>query len=465
MVCKPVLHRHEVGGGLSRVTRQVVQKPFPTGARPVGVLDHPPVNRNQQIRSDDTRGREAVRALARQIAKLAQTDENRRRQQLWCDANSLRKPERPPVRCEAPIGELMPRASLVSEDRYLVGVEARLRGLLTQWELGDDTPIEPFLTVPYVMRLEGEHVWGLPVRHIQPTVEGNGTSAGAAWQYEPPIKEEADLDRLTPPRYHYDREATERNVDRLHDLLGDILPVQLTSGDGYQLHGLFGAWLHGWATGLRGVTQLLMDLMERPEWVHRLMQFLRDGYLSALDQFEEQGVLALNNVGWLACDDLPQPDFDPERVRLKDLWGRSESQEFHGVSPAQYEEFLLQYQKPILERFGIVFYGCCEDLTPKIDRVLSIPNLRRFVCSAWTDLESVVDAVGDRYAIEWRQKASDVVYAGDLSQVRTHLDNGLRCARGSRIMVVLREVQTLAGRPDRAAEWVRLAKDLAAKHA
>ncbi len=413
---------------------------------------------------EDKKGYEAVRALARQVAELARTEENKRRQKLWCDVNSLRKPARAPVRCEAPLGELLPRSALTSVDPYLARVEYGLRGQLVHWELGDDTPLEPFVTIPHVMHIEGEHVWGLPVREIPPDVEPGAVPTGA-FRYEPAILEESDLDRLTPPRYHYDRDTTQRNVEQMQDLLGDFLPVQLSSGNGYQLHGLYGAWLHGWATGLRGVEQLLVDIMERPAWVHRLMRFLMEGYMSAMDQFEEMNVLTLNNVGWLACDDLPAPGFDPQHVRLKDLWGRSESQEFHGVSPTHYEEFLLQYQKPILERFGIVFYGCCENLTRKINLVLSIPNLRRFVCSAWTDLGSVVEAVGDQYAIEWRQMASEVIYADDLSRVRAHLDQGLRCAQGSRIMVVLREVATLARRWERPAEWVRLAKELSEKYA
>jgi hypothetical protein len=413
---------------------------------------------------EDKSGYEAIRALARRVAELVQTEENRRRCQLWCDVNSLRKPERAPVRCELPLGELIPQSTLVSVDPYLAKVEHRLRGLLKQWETGDDTPLEPFMTVPHVMCPAGEHVWGLPVRQIPPEL-APGAPPTVAYRYEPAILEESDLDLLTPPRYTYDRAATQREADRLHYLLGDILPVQLSSGDGYQLHGLYGAWLHGYATAFRGVEQFLLDLMDRPAWVHRLMRFLMEGYLSAMDQFEEMNVLSLNNVGWLACDDLPAPGFDPQHVRLKDLWGRSESQEFTGVSPAAYEEFLLQYQKPILARFGIVFYGCCEDLTKKIGLVLTIPNLRRFVCSAWTDLDRVVEAVGDRYTIEWRQMASEVIYAPDLSRVRTHLEDGLRCAQGSRILIALREMETVAGKLDRPTEWARLARNVAEKYA
>ena len=190
------------------------------------------------------------------------------------------------------------------------------------------------------------------------------------------------------------------------------------------------------------------------------MKTLMDGFLGVLDQFERMDVLTLNNVGFMACDDLPQPDFDGEHVRLRDLWGRGESQEFQAVSPAQHEEFLLQYQKPILERSGLTFYGCCEDLTNKIDLILSIPNLRRFVCSAWTDIGKLAEAVGDRYAIEWRQKATDVVYSPDLSSVEEHLEQGLRLAQGCPIMIVLQELETVNGNPQRLADWCALAKDV-----
>jgi hypothetical protein len=244
----------------------------------------------------------------------------------------------------------------------------------------------------------------------------------------------------------------------MHDLLGDILPVRQTGA----VPGA-GAWLHGWATQLRGVEQLLLDLMDRPAWVHRLMRTLMEGQLGVMEQFEQAGVLTLNNVNKMACDDLPQPDFDGRHVRLCDLWGRGESQEFQAVSPAQHEEFLLRYQKPILERYGLSYYGCCEDLTQKIDLILSIPNLRKFVSSPWTDVDKVAAALDGRYCIEWRQKATDVVYAPDLAEARRHLEAGLEAARGTPLHIVLQELETTNGNPRRLADWAALAKEVGAK--
>jgi hypothetical protein len=402
--------------------------------------------------------RNIVRELAKRLAELAHSDENKYRQKLWLDVNSLRKPERPPVICHPGSGawaETHLSESIICKDPFLSGIEHQFRQTLYKWELGDDTIISPYMWVSAVMRLEGQHFWGLPIGYVSVRYEDVSVTA---WRYDPPIKEESDIDRIIPPRYHYDDIATQESLNRMNDLLGDILPVKLTCS----LPGP-GAWLHGWATELRGVQQLLLDLMDRPKWVHQLMRKLMEGFLSVMDQYEEMGMLTLNNTGTMACDDLPQADFDGKNVHLRDIWGRGESQEFQGVSPAQHEEFLLQYQKPILERFGLTYYGCCEDLTNKIPLILSIPNLRKFVSSPWTDIGKLAEAVGDRYVIEWRQKATDVVYASDLTDVRKHLEQGLNLAKGCQIQIVLQELETTNHNPHRLADWSALAKEVGAQ--
>ncbi len=401
----------------------------------------------------ERRERGIVRGLAERVAELASGEEQARRRKRWRDVNSLRLPDRPPVVCHPGCWEeLLPRASMECTDPFLAGVEYQLRQMLVKESIGDDTVIEPWWAVGAAVRQEGEHFWGLPVGYTRTGVRGG------AWSYVYPVKEETDLDRIVAPRFAHDPEATERNAARMHDLLGDLLPVRVVCA----VPGP-GAWLHGWATQLCGVEPLLLDMMDRPEWVHRLMATLRDGFLGVMDQFEAMGILTLNNTGLMGCDDLPQPDFDGTRVRLRDLWGRGESQEFQGVSPAQHEEFLLRYQLPILERFGLTYYGCCEDLTHKIDLILTIPNLRKFVCSPWTDLEKLAEAVRGRCCIEWRQKATDVVFAPDMAPIRAHLEQGLKVAQGVPIQIVLQELETVDGRPERLREWAAAAKEIGAR--
>jgi hypothetical protein len=52
-----------------------------------------------------------------------------------------------------------------------------------------------------------------------------------------------------------------------------------------------------------------------------------------------------------------------------------------------------------------------------------------------------------------------------LDEHRRHLEAGLRCLRGCHYQIVLRELETLKGRPDRLRDWARLAIDLAGKYA
>ena len=139
-------------------------------------------------------------------------------------------------------------------------------------------------------------------------------------------------------------------------------------------------------------------------------------------------------------------------------------EEFQGVGPAMWREFLLEYQRPIIEQYGLSGYGCCENLTTKIDGVLSLKNLRIFVCSAWTSLKAVQEAVGQEYVIMWRQKASDVVLPADTSAMQRHLEEGARKLRGCCYQIVLRSVTTLGGHPRRLHDWVRIATEAAERN-
>jgi hypothetical protein len=96
---------------------------------------------------------------------------------------------------------------------------------------------------------------------------------------------------------------------------------------------------------------------------------------------------------------------------------------------------------------------------------MRILNLRVFVASAWTDLDAVIEATRGKCAIMWRQRASDVVFADDLSSMEAHLNDGMRRLKGIPYQVVLRELETLAGHPNRLREWASLAKRVAENHA
>ena len=398
--------------------------------------------------------RDLVCELARRVAEIAREPRMEAIRKRWRDVNALRKPDRAPVWCK-PVGcweEIIPERSLLCGEPWLREMENHFRQIIHKREIDDDSPVEEYFAVEAVFRQEGEHTWGVPVAHHESDAEGG------AWGYDPPLKREEDFDRLRAPRFTYDDRATGRRMEQVEEVLDGIMPVKLVATVSLD------ATLGTPAADLRGLEQMMLDMAAEPRLLHRLMSFLRDGTLSAMDEIEVTGLLSANNIGAMMCSDLigrPQAD---GRLTCRNLWCMTDSQEFDQVSPAMWEEFCLAYQKPILERFGLVSYGCCENLTRKIDGVLTIPNLRIFVCSAWTDLGVVLENVGGQYCIMWRQKASDVVLPDDTTKMKRHLVDGARRLQGRPYQIVLRELQTLAGHPQRLHEWSRLAKEAAERY-
>jgi hypothetical protein len=403
---------------------------------------------------EQQKDRETVLSLARQVVELAKSDEYEARRKRWRDINGLRKPDRFPVYCR-PVGawaELLPGNMLTCKDPFCRNIEYNFRMNLIKHEIGDDDPIEPYWTVGVAFDQHTPHTWGVQVKHIAPN------TPGGAYRNDPPLKTEADFDNLKLPEYTYNEEKTKKSLAQMQEFFGDAMEVRLSGGVPLS------AGLGGMAAELRGLDQLMYDMADRPDLVHRLMKHLQEGVFRAMKVCEDAGILTLNNTGPMYCSDPPRNDAKPGNIKLKDVWGHTESQEFQEVSPAMWDEFLLSYQIPLLSKYWLVSYGCCEDLTRKIDGILRIPNLRIFVTSAWTDLAKVAEAVGDRYTIMWRQKATDVVF-GDLDSIRKHLEEGMKIVKGCYVQIVLRELQTLNGKLNRLKDWASIAKEITAKYA
>jgi len=184
--------------------------------------------------------------------------------------------------------------------------------------------------------------------------------------------------------------------------------------------------------------------------------------MAKLDAIEEAGNILPNTDGAMFLSD-PLRKNDSGIYGLEDCWIHGNSQEFDLISPDMFNEFLLEYQKKIFARFGATCYGCCENLTHKLDYVLTIPNLRLLTCSGWTDLLTLVNKSGNHHCIMWRHKASDVVCPDNLSDLKKNIFSQADILRGCSYQVVLRELQTLFGHPDRLSEWTRISIEAVSK--
>ena len=398
-----------------------------------------------------------VRDLAKKVKEISQQQENIEKIKLWKDHNSLKR-TRPLVLAlpENAWGEIIPYSVLKSTDPFIKEYEWYLRSLIYHWEeLKDDYVITSRLKVPVVFTITG---WGIS-ENIENPQDENG-----AVHVKRQILEEKDIEKLKFPEIIYDEKQSLKNLDFVKEVFGDILNVELyfTMVPNY-LH----AGMMGLLARIRGLDQILFDMIDRPKWVHQVMQFLTDGTLALIKDAESQGLLGLNNsddffvaggIGY--TDELPQKDFQG-KVKLRDLWAFAEGQELTGVSPAMMDEFLIPYQIKVLENYGLNYYGCCEDLSNKLQIVKKIPNLRRVTVGPWTDMNKAVDELEDKYVYVWKPKASDL--AGDSfdeEMIREKIKRGFGIAKDCIVEIIMRTVITLRDDPGRIKKWSMIAKEL-----
>ncbi|HEY3288921.1 MAG TPA: hypothetical protein VGK87_02220, partial [Anaerolineae bacterium] len=275
--------------------------------------------------------RQVLQRLAERVAELAARPLETQKRDLWTSHNMLR-PTRPVVFCDPENGwnEIISPGLLTCEGRLARDWEMTLRKEIFWGEqMRDDRVVQPFF--------DGRHVypesdWGMHETKV-------GGEHGGAYTWVAPLSCYEDLPRLHFPVIKVDEEATQRVMSLAQETFGDLLTVRLKT-----------AWW--WTMGmtwtlvnLRGLSQMMYDMVDYPDQLHQLMAILRDGHLAKLDWLEQRGLLSLNNdgtyvgsggFGW--TKELPQADFDGH-VRPIDMWGFAESQETVGVSAAMFAEF------------------------------------------------------------------------------------------------------------------------------
>jgi len=400
-----------------------------------------------------------LRDLAKQYVELAAKDIQGQRRDLWRRHNSL-KPTRPLLYVRAFAWHEMPQSKCECEDPLLRGIENFFRASLFRHTFNDDYILEPWVTVQAVHVLPPGGVWGLPTRWIR------SDDPRGAGQMDPPIKRPEDAARMVRPHHVIDEETTARNVDRVRDVIGDIIEVNVDRAPACRV---WNADISTQLAQLRGIDQLMLDMMDRPQWLHGVLAFMRDGILQTHEEAERAGDWTLcdhENQAMPYAEELEDPAPNSPSVTRNKLWYYCASQETTLVGPAMFDEFMLQYQIPIMEKFGLVAYGCCEDLTRKIDLLRQIPNLRRIAVAPAADVAKCAEQIGTDYVISYRPSPADMVsYGFDPDRIRRILRRDLAACRGLHVDITLKDVETVQGDPTRIRRWTEVARSVIDEYA
>jgi hypothetical protein len=210
----------------------------------------------------------------------------------------------------------------------------------------------------------------------------------------------------------------------------------------------------------------MWDMTDAPERLHELLAFMCDGVLAAQEEAERAGDWSLSdhqNQSMPYARELEDPRANSGAVKRKDLWVFMASQELTLVSPEMHYEFMLQYQMRIMEHFGLSAYGCCEDLTNKIDMVRRIPNLRRISVTPRADVRRSAGQIGGDYVCSWRPNPAETVCCGfDADRVRELVKEATDAFEGNgcHFDVCLKDIETVENEPERLREFVRIVREV-----
>jgi len=398
----------------------------------------------------DSEERRILRELAKRVAEVAALPIQAERARLWRALNRCR-PERAMVLAQTTC--LVPEADLQCKEPLCRQWEWALRWKLYRHEqIRDDYPCTDFLDIRYTVDV-GDY--GVTEERIYGEVDGFG-----AYKVDPAIKSPEDFEKLRPRRIVVDHEATDRRVELAEDLLGDILQVR-KQGEALCRNMLTRKLIH-----LRGFDQFLMDMYDNPELLHRMMAFLRDETLREWEIYEREGVLSLNTGpdhirgtgGVTHTDELPSREFDGQ-VRMRDMVCFGESQESVGVGPDLFDEFVLQYQLPLMNCFGSVDYGCCEPQDGKFDLLFEqIPSLCSVSVLPWGDRELAAEKLADRHVYAYKPHPGVLeLPEPDYENAEKEMRETLEIAAGCCVSLTMKAELT-ADTADRAAQWTDIAQ-------
>jgi len=139
------------------------------------------------------------------------------------------------------------------------------------------------------------------------------------------------------------------------------------------------------------------------------------------------------------------------------------AQMFSEVSPEMQDEFDITPLKPLLERYGLVYYGCCEPLHNKIDIVRKIRNVRKISVSPWANKEIAAASIRGDYVFSAKPNPSHVAMVSfDAELIRKDLTETVQICRrhNTPCELILKDVSTVCNDPSRLAKWEKIAMDV-----
>ena len=409
--------------------------------------------------------REILRELAKRQAEIAALPEMAERRALWYDLNDG-KTGHPLVTMEFHGLEQDVYPAQVCMDPLARALERQMgQTIYKHGHYRDDRviPDSVSVTVPNEITPFGRTVAVTRVK------KADGTD-DLGYIYDYAVNDmEADLALFGPSVFSVDAGLARASAAKseVEDIVGDIIGVRIECPSFLFSPGnILIRMMH--------METLFCSILDYPDLFHKVMRRLTDEFHAYMDAIETGGALLLNNdasmvhqdsYGYTRC--LPNlgaggvADMD-RPVRFADVWGYSNSQETVGMSVAMFDEFFFTYIKEIMDRCGLVSYGCCEPVHSLWDKCLSrMKNLRKLSVSPWCDEEDIGEKLRGTGVCYHRKPSPNYISVDSVFDERAfleHMGRTVRAARGCPLEITFRDITSVRGEPwrlDRAVELTR----------
>lgn len=390
--------------------------------------------------------RERLRTVAGDYADIVGSDVMNARREVWRRSNRLDE-RTVPFQIEDN-GTFFADLTLEPqcEGAFERGLEQQmLRAITNHKTIDDDRVFPPYCAINWVI--------GRPdiCPELEITRAPDSTGRELGYETNTPLADLANsFHKLRRGEFSVDRDETHRRVEVASSVFGDLLPVIIVA---QQTLGV-GTGMAGKAVKLMGMDNFYMAMIDQPENVHRFFDFLATEGTDFLDWLEAEGLILPNNgefsVGSGSCgytDELPRRVIaDGEKTLPEDCWGFQEAQSSVGISPEMYAEFIHPYQRRTGDRYGLLYYGCCEPVHHLWPTIKNFKSLRKITVSPWCDQESIAASVGKDIVLS--RKPHPMKLCGqtfDPKEFEAHVRETLDIAQDSFVEIIFRDTCGLNG--------------------
>ncbi len=392
-----------------------------------------------------------IRDLAKRYMEMAASEKQQRMNARMKATNDLQLTRPPVLIDEIPwhqmhIGDEL---ACICEDKRLHHMEFHFRSALYRWKhFKADTLFEPFWRV----RMAYDNT-GMGLSAEEEVIKVDAPNNIMSHKYHDILEDEEALEQMKMPTFTARPDRDEANMAFFTEVLGDAMPVKLCGHD----YLYCAPWdiICRW----RGVEPILIDMYDRPEYLHKIMQRYTDAIGAQLD-FVEQNLHVDNAPANLHCT--------PGYVSglAEDGWGatwfRGMAQMFSTVSPEMHTEFEIDYMLPIAKRFAYTYYGCCEPLDNKLEVIQKFPNLRKIGVSPWANPAVMAEWMGGRYVFARKPNPANVAIQTDPEVIRREIEETVQlCIRyGCPCEFVLKDISTVSYKPENLMVWADTVSDV-----